>query len=152
MAVEARALGFASRAFPIGVGTEPGGAWGWTVYAGGIFEKTFAAGGGVTGSAKYYQALGRKIAVRRDSGGGGLLSYLLTDHLGSATAALNGIGLVIPGSAVSYWPYGATRVAGDPRTDELYTGQQWEPGGDVLGRRWIAAVADHGVTNIETIR
>ena len=105
----------------------------WTLYIGGVYEKTFDAAGAVTKTTKYYTILGRTVAVSNDLGGGGLVSYLLQDHLGSTVGALNGAGGVIPGSQMKYWPYGATRSGGDPRTDKLYTGQQQEAGDPAMG-------------------
>ncbi len=108
----------------------------YTVYIGGIFEKSVAVGGAVT-TTKYYSALGRTLAVRTEtSGGAGTLSYLLADHLGSTVAALNTSGGVVANSPTKYWPYGAIRSGGtaSPQpTDQMYTGQRLEPGGDPLG-------------------
>ena len=99
----------------------------WTVYIGGIYEKTNA--GVVT---KYYSVYGRTIATRQipTGGGSGTLSYLLADHLGTTTGVTNGAGTVL--SSQKYWPYGATRSGAITQTDKLYTGQQQEPG-DALG-------------------
>jgi RHS repeat-associated protein len=107
----------------------------WTVYIGGVYEKSFTAGGAVTGSRKYYGALGRTIAVRDvpAGGGAGTLSYLLADHLGSTVEALDTAGNTIAGSEIKYWPYGGTRTGGVPQTDKLYTRQQQEPGDAALG-------------------
>ena len=91
-------------------------------YIGGIYEKNLATGV-VT---KYYQALGRTIAMRKSGPAGSVLSYLLADHLGSTTAVLDGSGNVV--SSRTYWPYGAERaMSGDQRvTDAWYTGQRDE--------------------------
>jgi RHS repeat-associated protein len=105
----------------------------WTVYIGGIYEKSFTAGGTVTGSRKYYAALGRTIAVRDvpAGGGAGTLAYLLADHLGSTVEALDASGATL--TEQKYWPYGGTRAGGVAQTDKLYTGQQQEPGDAALG-------------------
>ncbi len=63
--------------------------------------------------------------------GNGTLSYILPDHLGSASVITNDVGAVV--SKMAYWPYGATRSGGITQTDKRYTGQQEEPGDAALG-------------------
>jgi RHS repeat-associated protein len=88
----------------------------YTVYVAGIFEETSA--GSVT---KYYQALGRSVAMRMPWGP---LRFLLADHLGSTVGMID----YNTGDTQSakYWPYGDTRL-GSLTTDKRYTGQQQEP-------------------------
>jgi RHS repeat-associated protein len=89
----------------------------WTVYVGGVFEKTN------TGAVrKYYQAFGRTIAVRD----GGTVRFMLQDHLGSTTELLDTAGATVANSEIAYWPYGGTREGGVTGTDLLYTGQRQE--------------------------
>ncbi len=99
-----------------------------TIYIGGVYEKTN------TGAIKkYYAGFGRTIAVRDvpTGSGNGTLSYILPDHLGSASVITSDAGAVI--SEMAYWPYGATRSGGITQTDKRYTGQQEEPGDAALG-------------------
>ncbi len=63
--------------------------------------------------------------------GNGTLTYILPDHLGSASVITSDAGAVI--SEMAYWPYGATRSGGITQTDKRYTGQQEEPGDAALG-------------------
>jgi RHS repeat-associated protein len=56
---------------------------------------------------------------------GGILTYLHTDHLGSASLATDATGGVA--SEMRYYPYGQTR-SGTMDTDRRYTGQRWEAG------------------------
>jgi len=93
-----------------------------TPYIGGVYEQHL--GGSVV---KYYQAMGRTVAMRTVGAGGGqgTLSYPLTDHLGSTIAMTDDAGAVTGTRA--YWPYVATRsstgvLAAPPATDPLYTG------------------------------
>jgi RHS repeat-associated protein len=55
----------------------------------------------------------------------GELTYLHTDHLGSASLATDATGGVT--SEMRYYPYGQTR-SGTMDTDRQYTGQRWEAG------------------------
>jgi RHS repeat-associated protein len=55
----------------------------------------------------------------------GELTYLHTDHLGSASLSTDATGGVT--SEMRYYPYGQTR-SGTMDTDRLYTGQRWEAG------------------------
>ena len=70
---------------------------------------------------KYYYAGGQRIAVRV----GGVVYYLHSDHLGSATLTtdLNGNRV----GELRYTPYGVTRYEwGSTPTNRRYTGQRWE--------------------------
>jgi RHS repeat-associated protein len=80
---------------------------------------------------KYYGGLGSAMRSSGAGGGAGTLRYLLPDHLGSASTVLDTGGSVV--SAAKYWPYGTTRSGSVTQTDKLFTGQQQEPGSDVLG-------------------
>jgi RHS repeat-associated protein len=70
---------------------------------------------------KYYHLGGQRVAMRE----GGILTYLHTDHLGSASLATDATGGVT--SEMRYYPYGETR-SGTMDTDRRYTGQRWEAG------------------------
>ncbi len=82
---------------------------------------------------KYYSAGGQRIAVREN----GVLSYLLSDHLGSITVSLDGQNLT---GTRSYSSWGETRgSAGTLPTGRGYQGQHAE---DELGllffnARWV---------------
>jgi uncharacterized protein RhaS with RHS repeats len=90
----------------------------WTVYIGGIYEK-HSDGTYV----KYYSALGRRIAMRDNTG---VVHYVLADHLGSSTVVTSSTGAVV--GTMKYYPYGAMRsTTGTMPTDKLFTGQQREP-------------------------
>jgi RHS repeat-associated protein len=90
-----------------------------TVYAGGM-EQTFS-GSTLTGTTKYYAFEGQTVAMRKD----GVVSYLLRDHLGSASIVVNQSGAVV--ATTKYWPFGLTREqTGVMPTDKLFTGQQKE--------------------------
>ncbi len=83
---------------------------------------------------KYYQAMGKTVAVRQvpPGGGQGTLSFLLQDQLGSTVGTVD----AVTGSVTrqQYWPYGTLRSGGVMQTDRLYTGQQQEAAAsDVLG-------------------
>jgi RHS repeat-associated protein len=105
----------------------------WTRYVGGLYE--LHSDGTYT---KYYQGLGRTVAIRTGTGGG-TVYYPLLDHLGSTVGLLDGSGNVVSGSKTWYWPYGAQRVPPgqnpptQTQTDRLYTGQRAEPGDSALG-------------------
>jgi RHS repeat-associated protein len=98
-----------------------------TIYIAGVYEKN--SDGSIV---KYYGAGGAKAMRKVPSGGGaGTLSWVLSDHLGSASTITDSLGAVV--STQKYWPYGATRsTTGTLPTDKQYTGQQIEPG-DALG-------------------
>ncbi len=75
--------------------------------------------GGTTATAKYYSANGQRVAMRVN----GILSYLLSDNLGSSTVALNSDG---SGQAVQLFsPYGSARYSwGSMPTTYNFTGQR----------------------------
>jgi RHS repeat-associated protein len=100
------------------------------VYIGGIYEVTKNAAGTLTNQVKYYQGLGRTIALRLN----GALYYPTVDQLGSTVGMMDIFGNMLAGSKTQYWPYGATRSATQSAfSDRLFTGQQKEPDGDPLG-------------------
>jgi hypothetical protein len=72
---------------------------------------------------KYYTFAGQRIAMRS----GDQVSYLY-DHLGSTSLLSDASGNEIPGSRVSYFPYGETRTADlvSLPTDFGFTGQRNE--------------------------
>ena len=93
--------------------------WGFrtTVYVGAYYEKD------ITGNAttSYYSVGGRRIAQRR----AGVVYYLHTDHLGSASLTTYASGNRV--GELRYKPYGETRyIWGVMRTDRRYTGQREE--------------------------
>jgi RHS repeat-associated protein len=67
-----------------------------------------------------YTLAGQKVAVRE----GGALSYLVTDHLGSVIALLDGDGDLIAGSEQRYYPFGAPRMEASTEADWSFTGQR----------------------------
>jgi len=95
--------------------------WGFrtTVYVGVHYEKD------VTGNVatSYYTVGGQRIAQRR----AGVVYYLHTDHLGSASLTTDASGNRV--GELRYKPYGETRyIWGVMRTDRRYTGQREEAG------------------------
>ena len=88
-----------------------------TVYVGAHYEKN------VTGNAatSYYYLGGQRIAQRR----AGVVYYLHSDHLGSASLTTDASGNRV--GELRYKPYGETRyIWGVTRTDRRYTGQREE--------------------------
>ncbi len=75
--------------------------------------------GGTTATSKYYSTGGQRVAMRVN----GLLSYLLSDNLGSSTVALNSDG---SGQAVQLFsPFGSVRYSwGTMPTTYNFTGQR----------------------------
>src|SRR5258708_34132516 len=75
--------------------------------------------GGTTATSKYYSANGQRVAMRVN----GILSYLLSDMLGSSTVALNSDG---SGQAVQLFsPYGSVNYSwGSMPTTYNFTGQR----------------------------
>ncbi|MFZ1630441.1 MAG: RHS repeat-associated core domain-containing protein [Anaerolineae bacterium] len=58
---------------------------------------------------------------------GGVLYYLLTDHLGSTAPTLNSSGVRV--TELRYYPYGAARYnTGNQVTTYRFTGQRWDSG------------------------
>ena len=93
------------------------GPEGTTIYIGDHFEKQGAV---VT---KYYYAAGQRIAMRV----GGVVYWLHSDHLGSATLTTDGGGNWV--GEARYTPYGEMRrdyPRGMLPTDRRYTGQRWD--------------------------
>jgi RHS repeat-associated protein len=89
------------------------------------------SGGVVT---KYYFFGGRRVALRR----GGVVQYLLGDHLGSTSLVLDANGAKV--AEARYYPYGETRwTAGTLPTDYRFTGQREEAslGLYQMGARWV---------------
>jgi RHS repeat-associated protein len=72
-------------------------------------------------ATKYYYLGGQRVAMRQD----GELTYLHTDHLGSASLSTSATGAQV--SEMRYYAYGGTR-SGTMGTDRRYTGQRWEAG------------------------
>ncbi|MBI5284324.1 MAG: hypothetical protein HY874_04440 [Chloroflexi bacterium] len=109
-----------------------------TYYIGGIYEKS--TNGSVTNVTKYYNALGRRIAMR-SSGVAACASapcYLLTDHLGGSNVALDASGTVI--ARAGYFPFGVGQYgSGTWPTDKFFTGQQAERNNDFLARYYYHA-------------
>ncbi len=68
---------------------------------------------------KYYSVAGQRVAMSKD----GVLSYLLTDHLGSVSAVLDDSGALV--SEQRYLPFGGERPSeGISETDFGCTGQR----------------------------
>jgi RHS repeat-associated protein len=88
-----------------------------TIYLGGIYEVDKTSGGSVTRTVTYYPVAG---AMRI----GGVLYYILKDHLGSASVVTDSTGAIVSGSEQRYYPYGESRLAGTMLTDKLFTGQR----------------------------
>jgi len=87
-----------------------------TVYIGAV---EIAISGTQHITTSYYFAGGQRIAMRE----GGTLTYLHSDHLGSASLATDENGVRV--SAMRYTPFGETRY-GDAPTDFRFTGQREE--------------------------
>ncbi len=85
---------------------------------GGIYTVVDAAGTPVV--TKYYSVAGQRVALQNSDG----LQYLLTDHLGSVNAVVDGTGALI--SEQRYLPFGGERPIGNgmTQTDFGYTGQR----------------------------
>jgi RHS repeat-associated protein len=83
---------------------------------------------------KYYYSGGQRIALRRD----GVVSYLLTDQLGSTRVTTGESGAWA--AEMKYYPFGWTRYnSGGQKTTYRFTGQRYGPGGGGLydyGARW----------------
>ncbi len=102
-----------------------------TYYVGPHFEKT-ASPEVVT---QYYTFGGQRVAMRVCNGSNGscgttgvnsTLTYLHSDHLGSASLATNSTGGVV--SSMRYTAYGLVRPGGTMVTDRRFTGQRYEAG------------------------
>ncbi|MFZ1405296.1 MAG: RHS repeat-associated core domain-containing protein, partial [Anaerolineae bacterium] len=75
---------------------------------------------------KYYYAGATRVA----ESSGGVLYYLLTDHLGSTALTLNSSGNRLdPNVELRYYPYGGVRYnPGNQVTTYRFTGQRWDSG------------------------
>jgi RHS repeat-associated protein len=83
---------------------------------GGRYEVRDAAGDAEI--VKYYAVAGQRIAMRDAEG----VKYLLTDHLGSIVAVVDGAGELL--EEQRYMPFGETRLAAETVTDFGFTGQR----------------------------
>jgi RHS repeat-associated protein len=104
------------------------------VYVGSHYEKDLTSGQ-VT---KYYYFAGQRVAMNK----GGVVYYLVTDHLGSASLALDSSGAKV--SEMRYRAYGEMRYSGPPtgtQTDYRFTGQRQLAGVGLynMGARWYDA-------------
>jgi len=100
-----------------------------TVYVGGIYEKNLATGV----ETWYYTLGGRRVAMRK----AGVVTYLVGDHLGSTSLALNANGTLH--SEARYYPYGEERwSSGTLPTDYRFTGQRLDSYINLvqMGSRW----------------
>gem|GEM_PF-6638408 len=100
-----------------------------TIYIGAHYEKNVTTGV-ATG---YYYAGGRRVAMRQ----GGVVYYLLTDHLGSTALTVNSSGSKV--AELRYKAWGETRYTwGTTPTTYRYTGQRQEEGLGLyqMGARW----------------
>ncbi|HNT78272.1 MAG TPA: RHS repeat-associated core domain-containing protein [Anaerolineae bacterium] len=102
-----------------------------TYYVGPHFEKTSAP----EVVTKYYTFGGQRVAMRVCNGSNGscgtngvnsTLTYLHSDHLGSASLATNSTGGVV--NTMRYTAYGLARPGGTMVTDRRFTGQRYEAG------------------------
>ena len=90
-----------------------------TYYVGTLYEKKVQ--GSQQNERKYYFAGANRIAMREN----GVLTWLLSDHLGSTSVAVNASGTLV--SSLRYTAFGETRSAsGTTATDYRYTGQRNE--------------------------
>jgi len=108
-----------------------------TVYFGGVEEDTSINGGQPTHTT-YYYANGQRFAMAVN----GVISYLVSDGLGSANVTLDAIGNVV--AQVLYTPYGSVRYhPGTMLTDRGFTGQIADSasGLDYYGSRYYDPVA-----------
>ena len=99
-----------------------------SIYVGAYYEVT----GGVV--KKYYYAGGMRVAENN----GGVLHFLLTDHLGSTAVTTSDTGVRV--TELRYYPYGdsARYNPGGQITTYRFTGQRWDPGTGLYfyGARW----------------
>ncbi len=101
-----------------------------TIYIGAHYEKNITTGV----ATSYYYAGGTRVALRQ----GGVVYYLLGDHLSSTVKVLNGSGAWV--GELRYKPYGETRYTwGTTPTGFRYTGQRQEEslGLYQMGARWV---------------
>ncbi len=104
-----------------------------SIYVGNYYEVT----GGVV--KKYYYAGNVRVAENN----GGVLHFLLTDHLGSTAVTTGDTGARV--AERRYYPFGDTRYNSGSDTPPLpqkttyrFTGQRWDPGTSLYfyGARW----------------
>ncbi len=104
-----------------------------SIYVGNYYEVT----GGVV--KKYYYAGSVRVAENN----GGVLHFLLTDHLGSTAVTTSDTGARV--AELRYYPYGDTRYNSGSDTPPLpqkttfrFTGQRWDPGSGLYfyNARW----------------
>jgi RHS repeat-associated protein len=99
-----------------------------SIYVGAYYEVT----GGVV--KKYYYAGSVRVAENN----GGVLHFLLTDHLGSTAVTTSDTGVRV--TELRYYPYGdsARYNPGGQITTFRFTGQRWDPGTGLYfyGARW----------------
>ena len=91
---------------------------------GGVWQEQLGTGLSNNPFTLTYSANGQAIAMRNGSFnlGGGTVTYLHSDHLGSASAVSNAAGAII--TTATYDPWGQVVEGGMPQTDKGYTGQQ----------------------------
>ena len=85
----------------------------------------------------YYYAGGQRVAMRQRVGSSSVVNYLVSDHLGSTSLALDSNRAVVAESR--YYPYGdAVTLSGTQPTDFQFTGQLRDAGIglDSFGARW----------------
>ena len=100
-----------------------------TIYVGNHYEKNITTGV----ATSYYYAGGRRVAMRQ----GGVVYYLLGDHLGSTALTVNSSGSKV--AELRYKAWGETRYTwGTTPTTYRYTGQRQEEslGLYQMGARW----------------
>jgi len=101
-----------------------------TIYVGNHYEKNIATGV----ATSYYYAGGTRVALRQ----GGVVYYLLTDHLGSTALTVNSSGSKV--AELRYKAWGEARYTwGTTPTTYRYTGQRQEEslGLYQMGARWV---------------
>ncbi|NJM42639.1 MAG: hypothetical protein HC853_18825, partial [Anaerolineae bacterium] len=91
----------------------------------------------------YYQFGGQRMAVREQTDGlpSGMLYYLHSDHLGSASLTTDAQGKKV--GELRYKPYGETRFTfGDLHTTKRWTGQRSESSSNIIemGSRYYSPV------------
>jgi RHS repeat-associated protein len=116
--------------------TVAGGVTTTTAYIGNVEED--ATTGGVTNKTTYYYANGQRFAMALN----GVISYLVTDGLGSANVSLDANGNV--NASALYAPYGTQRYSSSTmQTSYGFTGQRLDAatGLNYYGSRYYDAVA-----------
>ena len=102
---------------------------------GGVWQEQLGTGLSNNPFTLTYSANGQAIAMRNGSFnlGGGTVTYLHSDHLGSASAVSNASGAII--NTATYDPWGQVVEGGVPQTDKGYTGQTR----DDTGLLWLSS-------------